>query len=438
MTYDPEFNRIYLGTGNGFPWNQRIRSPGGGDNLFLCSVVALNADTGEYVWHYQTTPGEAWDYNSSMDMVLATLEIDGKPRKVLLHAPKNGFFYVLDRENGKLISAEKIGKITWAERVDLKTGRPVEVPGARYEHGGVLLWPSPSGVHNWPPMSFNTQTGLVYVPTTELPGYYSDEGIDVEHWQPSAHMVPSLGVQNVNVDAPLNAGSSALVAWDPVRQRAAWKVVTPGVWNGGTITTAGNLVFQGHVDGSFSAYAADTGERLWNFAAGNGILAPPITFEVAGRQYVSVLTGVTGGGALFGSLVGQFGWQARLHPKRLLTFVLDGKARLPPTPPPTPAVPIDDATFKVDVGLATRGSAVYGDNCLGCHGLGAVSGGSAPDLRASPIPLDGNAFTQVVRNGILVSRGMPRFAELSDDDLQSIQHYLRQRARESIAASSPR
>ena len=151
MTYDPEFNRIYLGTGNGFPWNQRIRSPGGGDNLFMCSVVALNADTGEYVWHYQTTPGEAWDYNSSMDMVLATLEIDGKPRKVLLHAPKNGFFYVLDRENGKLISAEKIGKVTWAERVDLKTGRPVEVPGARYEHGGVLLWPSPSGVHNWPP-----------------------------------------------------------------------------------------------------------------------------------------------------------------------------------------------------------------------------------------------------------------------------------------------
>ncbi len=180
MTYDPELNRIYIGTGNGGPWNRKLRSPGGGDNLFLCSVVALDADTGEYIWHYQTTPGESWDFTSTMDIVMATIPVDGKPRKVLLHAPKNGFFYVLDRQSGKLISAEKLGKVTWAKGIDMATGRPIEVPGVRYEDGEALMWPGSGGVHNWQPMSFSPDTGLTYVPVHEMPGYYNDKGFDAK------------------------------------------------------------------------------------------------------------------------------------------------------------------------------------------------------------------------------------------------------------------
>ena len=187
ITYDPEFNQVLIGTGNGSPWNRKIRSPGGGDNLFLCSIVALDADTGKYKWHYQTVPGESWDYNSSMDIVLADLAIDGAPRKVLLHAPKNGFFYVIDRSNGKLLSAEKIGKATWASHIDMATGRPVEVPGARYEDGEEEVWPSPFGVHSWHAMSFNPKTGLVYIPTIEMAGVYKDTGIDLEALDVARH-----------------------------------------------------------------------------------------------------------------------------------------------------------------------------------------------------------------------------------------------------------
>ena len=246
MTYDPDFNRLYLGTGNGGPWNPKLRSPGGGDNLFLSSVVALNADTGEYVWHYQTTPGEAWDYNSAMDMTLAELDIDGRKRKVLMHAPKNGFFYVIDREDGKLLSAEKFGKVTWAERVDLATGRPVIAPNARYEQGEVQLFPSFEGVHNWFPMSFSPRTGLVYLPTTEMGATYSGQGIDPENWQPILNSVQFAGVAGGPV---ADAATSSLIAWDPVKARPVWTIATPGAHNGGTLATAGDLVFQGQADG---------------------------------------------------------------------------------------------------------------------------------------------------------------------------------------------
>ena len=220
MTYDPEFNRVYLGTGNGGPWNWKIRSPSGGDNLFLCSVVALDADTGEYVWHYQTTPGDAWDYNSAMDMTLATLNIGGSPRKVLLHAPKNGFFYVIDRNDGKLISAEKLGTVTWATKVDLATGRPVLAPNARYENGPVTLWPSFQGVHNLYPQSFSPKTGLVYVPTIEMPATFGGD-VDYKNWKPLPASIQFTGFPTADGDAPADAGKSFLVAWDPVKQRPA-------------------------------------------------------------------------------------------------------------------------------------------------------------------------------------------------------------------------
>jgi quinohemoprotein ethanol dehydrogenase len=229
-----------------------------------------------------------------------------------------------------------------------------------------------------------------------------------------------------NVDTPMNAGSSALVAWNPVQQKAVWSVPTPGVQGGGTMTTAGNLVFQGQMDGKFIAYAADSGKPLWSYYAANGVLA-----------YVSVLTGVNGQPSIFGSPVAQFGWQARVHAKRLLTFVIDGKSKLPASAPPAPAVPLDDPQFKIDTALAEKGKHLFiGKLCSMCHGFAAIAGGGAPDLRASPITLSPMAFAQVVQAGILQVRGMPRYAELSDADLNSLIHYLRARARESLPSAS--
>ena len=430
MTYDPELDRVYLGTGNGGPWNPRLRSPGGGDNLFLSSVVALDADTGRYVWHYQTTPGDAWDYNSAMDMTLADLTIEGRPRRVLLHAPKNGFFYVIDRENGRLVSAEKFARVTWAERVDLATGRPILVDNARYERGEMQIYPSFEGAHNWFPMSFSPRTGLVYLPVTEMAASFSERGIDPKRWNPVPLSPDFAGIAGSDGSPPKEAATSSLVAWDPVRARPAWSVPTPGAHNGGTLATAADIVFQGQADGQIYAYAGDDGRRLWSFDARTAAVGTPITFEADGRQYVAILSGPLGGSVGgFGSISAQFGWNAREHPRRLLAFMLDGRATLPPTPPPRQVEPILAPEFAVDPAAVQLGLAQY-TRCMLCHGPGAIAGGTAPDLRASTIPLTADTFAAVVRNGSLESRGMPRFAELTDQELEALRHYIRYRARQ--------
>ncbi|MGA1461993.1 MAG: PQQ-dependent dehydrogenase, methanol/ethanol family [Steroidobacteraceae bacterium] len=434
ITYDQKYNRLYIGTGNGAPWNRKIRSPEGGDNLFLCSIIALDADTGRYLWHYQTVPGETWDYNSSMDITLATLEMAGEPREVILHAPKNGFFYVLDRATGRLLSAEKSGKATWAERIDLETGRPVEAPGVRYESSPALIWPGGIGSHNWHPMSFNQESGLVFIPTMEIAGLYDDAGVDRKRFTMVRGDL-NTGLVEFTGDAPPDAGRSALIAWDPAAQREVWRVDTPGLWNGGTLSTAGGLVFQGQSDGMLNAYATTSGQKLWSFDAKMGITGAPITYEVDGRQYVSVVAGWGAAGpAFFGSLSAQHGWQARVHPHRVLTFALDGKAVLPPTPPPLVAQPVDDPALEIDPVLAKRGESLYARRCNACHGLAAVAGGFAPDLRASPVGLDPGAFRAVVQGGALELAGMPRFGEFGDEEVEALRLYLRKRARESLEA----
>ena len=438
ITYDPEFNRVYIGTSNGAPWNRKIRSPGGGDNLYLCSIVALNADTGEYVWHYQTTPGESWDYNSSMDITLATVSIDGKLRRVLMHAPKNGFFYVIDRETGKLISAEKIGKVTWAERIDLTTGRPVEAADIRYESGETLIWPGGSGVHNWYPQAYSPKTGLAYIPTHDLPGYYTDKGIDLAKWRHHPGTFTDNGVSYPDADIPPDIGHSYLLAWNPVTQHEAWKIETPGLFNGGILATAGNIVMQGLVDGHLVAYAADTGKEVWRFDAHVAVAAPPITYSVGEKQYISVISGPPSSiSAVTGSRAAQYGWQTRIHPRRLLTFALDGKAELPSTPAPVHMQPIDDPSFQPDPKRMEAAQYYYQGRCLYCHGTAVISGGAAPDLRASPVPLAPDAFKQVVRGGALLSRGMPRFDDIDDDELEAIRYYIRGRAVLDARTASP-
>ncbi len=435
LTYDPQFNRVYIGTGNGSPWNRKIRSPGGGDNLFLCSIVALDADTGKYVWHYQTTPGESWDYNSNMDMVLADLEIDGKPVKALMHAPKNGFFYVLDRATGKLLSAEKIAQVTWAERVDKKTGRPVEAKGARYEDGEATLYPSAFGVHNWHAMSFNPDTGLAYIPIIDVPGTFTDKGFKLKQWDsPSFQFDP--GVDLMRDDVPLKLDAAALVAWDPVKQKKVWEQKLPGVWNPGTLTTAGNLVFEGRTDGKLLAYRATDGIPLWSTEVGVGVSAPPITFEVDGKQFVAILTGWGGAGvSMAGAITAQHGWQYGMQPRRLIVYSLEGVATLPRSPPPSFAKALLQDDFKVDELLADTGSHVFLKNCVMCHGGGAVAGGYAPDLRASQAPVYDEAFKQIVVSGSRLQQGMPKFKELTDTDLKALQHYIRRQARKATTAA---
>ncbi len=437
MTYDPETDTILIGTGNGAPWNHRIRSEGKGDNLFVCSIVALDANTGEYKWHYQTNPGESWDYNAAMDMQLADLTIDGKPRKVVMTAPKNGFFYVIDRTNGKLISAEKIAKVTWASHVDIKTGRPVENPGIRYPNGKDFeLWPGANGAHNWLPMSFDPARNVAFIPVLSQPSKYNDRGIDPKTWT----FVPgSANDAAVNIDLTSDdpeAGTSALMAWDVLSQKRLWSVPTPGFWNGGTMATAGNLVFQGHADGTFNAYSVKDGSRLWSFDAQTGVLAPPITYSVGGRQYITVLSGFGGSGALFGDVVAKFGWDSRMQPRRILTFALNGTATLPPPPPKYTPKPVDDPSFVPDAKLYSAGQKVYYQRCVVCHGIDLKAAGLAPDLRASPVPPNDEAFEAVVRGGALVTQGMPSFADVPADEIAAVRHFIRANGRAFAQASA--
>ncbi len=437
FTYDAELDALYIGTGNGAPWNQKLRSPGGGDNLFLCSIVALDPDTGEYLWHYQTTPGETWDYNSNMDIVLADLEIDGREVKALLHAPKNGFFYVIDRETGKLLSAEPYAEVSWATEIDLQTGRPVEVPGARYGDRPARITPSYAGAHNWQAMSYNPLTGLTYIPAIHLTMMFSDEGIDLESWQPGPRQ--GAGVRATSVGSPRSDGASgSLLAWDPVRQQLAWEVPLTGLWNAGTMTSAGNLVFQGRTDGAFAAHSAQTGETLWTFDMGSGISAPPITYMIDGRQYVALLVGWGGvWTGIGGAEAAAPGWAYGVHPRRLVAFSLDGDTELPPSPPPMVPVPLHAPDFVVDEALAQQGAREFGVGCGGCHG-GLVAGGQAPDLRASLVVLSDVAFATVVRDGSRLARGMPAYPELTEQQLLAMRHFIRAVAERDATESSAR
>jgi quinohemoprotein ethanol dehydrogenase len=433
ITYDQEFNTILLGTGNGAPWNHRIRSEGKGDNLFLCSMIAVDARTGQYKWHYQFNPGETWDYNAAMDMQIAELRIDGATRKVVVTAPKNGFFYVIDRTNGKLISAEPFAVVNWATKIDVSSGRPVEVPEARYPNGATfLLRPSPSGAHNWNPMSFNPGTGLVYIPTLNFATKYNDRGITAKTWtrRPGVVLNGGINFEYVFDDSIPELNTASLLAWDPVRQQEVWRVKQPDFWNGGVLSTAGNLVFQGETNGRFSAYDAVRGERLWSFEAQAPVLAAPISYRVDGRQYVTVLSGYGATPAAFGPLLAKYDIDYRTQRRRVLTFALDGPARLPPPQVRMKPERPPDQTFAPDDAAAQRGMVTFGTRCALCHGFNMVAGGNAPDLRDSAAPLDAQAFASIARDGALLPLGMPRFDDMTEAEREDLRQYIRTRRRE--------
>ena len=436
MTFDAELNQIYIGTGNAGPYHYKDRLVGHKDNLFVASVVALDADSGAYKWHYQYNPLEVWDWKATTSIILTDLKLAGATRKVLMQAPSNGFFYVIDRRNGKVISAEKIGKANWADRIDLATGRPVERDDIRYEKQPQVIYPSAVGAHNWQASSFNPRTGLVYIPYMQ---------IGMRYWRTQAAEdlvgdVRSGGMTGVGVNMDFHVdpadpmdGRGSLLAWDPVRQQLRWRVDHPTLWNAGTLTTAGNLVFQGTHTGKLFAYDASTGKQLWEFDAGLGILAPPITYAAGGKQRVALLVGYGGGGGE-GSKYLDGGWKYGLQPRRLLSFALDGAAKLPPTPAPQLETEVlDDPEMKLDAAEVQRGIVLYHLTCTACHGMEAVATGGAPDLRVSGIAFNEQALRHTLREGPLVDRGMPRFANLSDAQIRDIYAYVRSRAREAAS-----
>lgn len=426
MAYDPELDLLYIGVGNGSYWNRSYRSPGRGDNLFISSILALRPETGEYVWHFQQVPGDQWDFTATQHMILADLTIDGRPRKVLMQAPKNGFFYILDRATGRLISAKPYVPVNWAKSIDPITGRPDIVPEAYYDRTG-KPWigkPGGYGAHNWPPMAFNRNTGLVYFPAYEVPTPYVSD--------PDFKRLP-VGI-NVGVDigraidlqleeARKSAPKGYLLAWDPVRQKEVWRAPSPSFLNGGALTTAGNIVVQGDSGGFVNLFDATNGRKLWSFDAQTAILAAPISFAVKGRQYITIIVGVP---------APHIGDQkkAALRP-RVLTFALGGRASLPPATAAEADIPEAPAQFGTAPMIAA-GAYIYNRTCVACHGPGATGNGSSfPSLRHSGFIADKEAFKAVLWEGALQDKGMPSFkANYSLEDLEALRAYLIGQARE--------
>jgi quinohemoprotein ethanol dehydrogenase len=418
ITYDPDLNTVYIGTGNGSPWSRNKRSPSGGDNLYLASIVALNADTGKYLWHYQETPGDNWDYTSTQPMILADINIDGAPRKVILHAPKNGFFFVIDRTNGKFISARNFVDVNWATGYDAN-GRPMEVAEARGDKPFDSI-PGPYGAHNWHPMSFNPQTGLVYIPAQNVPLRVVEEKTWTHNVNSPGQLHSGLGWNlGFNVDAapPTSQPFGRLLAWDPVKQKEAWRAEYVAPWNGGTLTTAGNLVFQGSADGRFIAYNATTGEKLWETPVGTGVVAAPATYTIDGKQYVSI---AVGWGGVFGIMLRATELQS---PGTVYTFAVDGNA-----PPPAFVKYQTEgllAGVKYDPQHVPEGTLLYLSNCVFCHGVpGVDKGGNVRNLGYVPTATITN-LKDFVFKGPFRDQGMPDFTgKLKDEDVVKIQAFI--------------
>jgi quinohemoprotein ethanol dehydrogenase len=415
IVYDPDLNLVFIGTGNGGPWNRNLRSPAGGDNLYLASIVALNADTGKLLWHYQETPGDNWDYTSTQPMILADLTIDGAPRKVIMHAPKNGFFFVIDRTNGKFISAKNYVDVNWAKGYD-PNGRPIEVPEARSPDKTFDAIPGPGGGHNWQPMSFNLDTGLVYLPAQNVPfnltGQPKWSHNDMAPGELGSNTGMNIGFA-LNMVPPKSLPFGRLIAWDPVKQREVWRQEYSSPWNGGTLTTAGNLVFQGTADGRFIAYNATTGEKLWETPTGTGVVAAASTYLVDNVQYVSIAVG-------WGGVIGMWRRATELNsPGTIYTFAVGGKSPLPAFTNYQMEGLV--AGVKYDPANVEPGAMLYISSCASCHGVpGVDNGGDVRNLGYVGVEEIAN-LKDIVFNGPFKSQGMPDFTgKLKEDDVVKI------------------
>lgn len=439
LSYDPQLGLVYFGTGNASPWAGPVEGGARGDGLYTTSIVAVHIADGSYAWHYQTTPGDVWDYDAAQTLTLATLKIDGRERRVVMQASKNGYFYVLDRTSGELLSAKAFVPVNWAKGVDLKTGRPQVERDAHYDATGKvwLAMPGALGGHNWQPASFSPLTGLVYVPAQELPFPYLKDP-DFKPEPVGINMGVDLASTSLPQDPKVKTAVMAslkgfLLAWDPVAGREVWRADHAGPWNGGLLSTAGNLVFQGTASGEFVAYRATDGAQLWSFPAQTGVIAAPMTFAVDGRQYVTVLAGW---GGAFPLVAGELAFKSGRLPNRsrVLTFALDGAAALPPAAAPVVEFPAPPATAQAPARVA-EGAKLFARYCGSCHGDAAHSGGIVPDLRYSHALADDQLWRSVVLGGALAGNGMIGFeVAIGEQRLASVRAYLIARAQESYAA----
>ncbi len=424
MAYDPELDLLYVGVGNSSVYNREIRSPGGGDNLFLASILAVRPETGELVWHYQTTPGEHWDYTAVQHMILADLEIGGSVRKVLMQAPKNGFFYVLDRATGELLSADQYTYISWATHVDLTTGRPIERPEASWSKRRAIVAPDPAGGHNWHPMAFSPRTGWVYIPTRRFAFPYTPD--------PKFEMKPhtfntgedwtevTKGVEGF-IDAGRVCSPTDITAWDPVRKQAAWRVDRDTEVPGGLLATAGDLLFQGDGTGFFRAYDARDGTKLWESRVGIGIIAAPISYAIDGEQYVAVLAGVGGGDGIHRQKVDY------VNDGRILAWKLGGKAPMPAVRKQAERV-VQAPKMELSPPRIEHGRELYSRHCAHCHGMATRNSTLIPDLKTVDAQVHRN-WNAIVLGGTRANQGMASFADVLDaDGAEAIHTYVVSRA----------
>lgn len=423
FAYDPELDLLYAGVGNGAVFDRALRSPGGGDNLYLASILALRPDTGELVWHYQTTPGETWDYTAVQHMILADLEIAGRTRQVLMQAPKNGFFYVLDRKTGELLSAEKFALVNWATHVDLETGRPVEREEADWSNKQAFVTPGPPGAHNWHPMSYSPRTGLVYIPsTTTAQPFAPDPGFEYVPGRLNTGVDMAVVVKDLEgyAESLRICDPSHITAWDPKTGKQRWRVNHEAITPGGILSTASDLLFQGSGT-AFSAYDARTGERVWQSEVGVGIMAPPVTYRAGGEQYVVVAAGL---GGTHGAVLDRFDY---VNEGRVLAYRIGGSAAMPATKK-APEKIVHVKRARPDADSVANGRRLYFETCMQCHGGAAISSGMIPDLRFSSSEVHMN-WQDIVIGGTRQDKGMASFADLiTPEESGQIHDYIIYRA----------
>lgn len=452
MAFDPQLNLLYVGTGNAAPYPRKLRSPAGGDNLYLSSILALEPDSGKLRWHYQTTPGDNWDFTATQKMILAELQINGERREVIMQAPKNGFFYVLDRRTGELLSAQPYATVNWASHIDRATGRPVETAQAEYFHRPRLIFPGPQGAHNWQPMSYSPRTGLVYIPVKEAGAIWTmpDQAFEYQKGGLNSHSqyifttpgewgLDSPLAQTMQPIAALLEGQpdptirGFLRAWDPVKQSLAWERETSGPWvgsmhafwnGGGVLSTAGSLVFQGRGTGRFVALDAETGEELHGIDVGSSMMAAPMSYAIDGVQYIAILTGVGGGNGndyVPGMAAYTYGNQGRLVvfrlgggevPRRQKVAREEIALAMPPLPRRGSAAQV------------AAGSALFVRNCAKCHANIDGRGAGIPDLKFMSAATH-SEFRAILLEGARVDRGMGDFSDLlSEEEVVALQVYL--------------
>jgi quinohemoprotein ethanol dehydrogenase len=423
IVYDPKTELLFFGTGNGTPWNMDMRDPEGGDNLYLASIIAVKPDTGEYVWHYQTTPADTWDYDAASPMTLADLTVDGKKRRVLMQPSKNGFFYMLEAATGKLLRAVPFTEVNWADGVDMQTGRPRVRPESRYRERPFNLAPGVQGAHGWHANAFDPESGLLYIPTQYAwfamipdPKYKrSSTGFNL-----GIDMAGQFAYYRDNPNEKRDF-KGYLQAWDPVAGKTVWEGDRNDGPTGGALVTAGGLVFQGSGGGQeFRAYDARTGEKLWSTNARTAVLAPPISYEVDGKQYIAVSVGGNQRGGYYAP-----------NYARLLAFTLGGNLELPPAEPFTP-LPLDPPPATATTEVVQLGRQKYSQFCAACHGEnGTVRGAIFPDLTRTPLLHSQEGFDQVVLEGVRSERGMVSFAtSLKPEDSAAIRAFIIHRANE--------